>query len=438
MIDGWSSWGRATPHHRTRMLVSPRRFLPFALTVLGGAVLGALIVYVHPASSITAAAAVLLVGPLVKWLPGAAVVSGRGLGAQLGVFAAMDIMALSWVVRWLPVRLLRKRWSALDAVLGAFVAWLWLTSALADVRLAPLARVTLYAGVGLAAQSLPPESVLLLGLYLVGDGLAQLVIAGLGAGLQGVTVGDPHQFGIMAACVATFAIAARKVSSSPVARRWLGAGVALLVAAAFLTGRRSVWVALIAAGLTVAFRKRPRLAAVLIATAVLTAWATARPVSERMGLRVEAISLRTESIAEGVRLWLARPFVGWGWAWFAGQGGSEGAVSQSPYNLVVNTLAASGLIGGLLLAAYMGALLARAWASQSRWLPFLVFFIVLSASEMTMFAGSSATLLFFFVAGEIHGGGLARTGAANVRTSSPDGKHGAPESLTPVPRMTRV
>jgi hypothetical protein len=174
--------------------------------------------------------------------------------------------------------------------------------------------------------------------------------------------------------------------------------VLALVLSAILTLRRGIWAGLIAAAASTVFKRRPWLALATILLSLAAGWMATGTVTQIAGLSPSSIALRTTSIREGLALWRERPMSGWGWAWWA-RSPTDDLV---PYNLFVNSLAAAGILGGLLVTSYLAALLVRAWRSGSLWVPFLVFFCVLSTSEMTIFAGSAATLLFFFVAGAIH------------------------------------
>lgn len=294
--------------------------------------------------------------------------------------------------------------------LVAFLAWAWcsLLIANADTEALALARVTLYGLAFFGATNRHAARRVLL--VVLGFGTLEAVVglAGItprsGSRLLG-TVGDPAQFGLLL----LFALAA-----VPLVRwkhaRWIAYTVVGFAVVSTFT--RAVWIgALIEAVLLVAPRVTRRIlsAIVIVSSVFVVAVALQGAATERLDLNPSSLPLRQHSWAEGTQLIDASPITGYGWA-------SGDALAPNAYNLWINVAVATGIVGALLLAAFMLSMARYLFRNRGDplcfvGLTYLAGFMSVSLGEMTIYAAAPATVTLFVVMGLAVGSGMRSTGS---------------------------
>jgi hypothetical protein len=371
-------------------------------------------------------AAVLVFFPSVSL--GAAVLSANLRTSLPGLPSGLtfsDVFLGLFVLGWLREAITSGRgrvppkWTAW---LLAFLTWAWCSLLIthADASALALARVTLYSVVFLcAAARQTSRSVLRV---LLGFGVLEAVVAlagvtpRLGSRLLG-TLGDPAMFGLLM----LFTLAAIPLFRGKQARRISYAVVGLAVVSTFTRG---VWIGgVIEAVLLVAPRvtRRLLLAIVVVSSVFVVAVALQGVATQRLNLNPGSLSLRQRSWAEGLRIAEARPLTGTGWA-LAGDAGVP-----NPYNLWINVAASTGIVGALLLAAFMFCLARHLVRHRDNPVSrvgfiYLAGFMAVSLGEMTVYAASPATITLFAVMGLVVGSGTSvmATGSAAVSLHSGD------------------
>jgi hypothetical protein len=120
----------------------------------------------------------------------------------------------------------------------------------------------------------------------------------------------------------------------------------------------------------------------------------AQPITQILGLNPDSLTLRVVSIQSGYRLGMSSALIGVGWAG-VGDGTEPSETAFPPFNLWINVLRGLGIPGVILLSAYLLSVLSGAAQRPRTMLLFGSAFVMLSLSEMTLYAGSRLTLLFF-------------------------------------------
>lgn len=164
--------------------------------------------------------------------------------------------------------------------------------------------------------------------------------------------------------------------------RWVVGAV--LLHGLFLTQTRSVWFAPTVVLVVWAQRKVSlvRIGAVLLVLALL-GLGTVDLVTRWFGLNQFSGDLRMLSVINGIRAGMENPVLD----------------QVMPYNLFVAVFAAVGLPAALLLLLFLEELLRRLAPRRATPLLFTVGVLAMSLVEMTLYAGSMLTVLFFTYAG---------------------------------------
>ncbi|MGP3966385.1 O-antigen ligase family protein [Streptomyces sp. 6N223] len=361
---------------------------------------------VVPLVGAVAAVAALLLPPGVLLM--AAIVTVHGLGTAAlaapvaGPLLASDLLLLVYLVRApaLPRQAAARR--LVGPSLALFLGWSFLATVIAGVSVTPLLRIGVYAAVFLALSrggAVQRRAVYGVVLCYALVNLAGGVLQGQ-TRLVGLDIGDPAQTGALLLA----ALCPLLTGELRFTGRWVVA--AALLGGIFLTQTRGVWFAVLVV-LVVWRLPRPslvRLVTLLLGMAVL-GFTIVDWVSRRFGLNEDSIGYRVHSIGNGIRDGLANPVFGSGWGEVSSmehlrQHLSDTPEEVRPYNLFVSVFAFTGVPGLLLLTLFLAALL-RPLLAAPRGAPllFTVAVLAMSLSELTFFAGSMLTLLFFVYAG---------------------------------------
>lgn len=353
--------------------------------------LGALVLLTAPASLLMAAAVIMGHGFTIPSLQ-------AGL---VGPLLATDILLLVWLTR----TVLRKHHDAAtpfaraNLLLVGFLGWALLATIYVGGTVTPLLRIAVYAAVFMALSRYGVNKrhiyfmVLLYALVNITGGLVQGQTR-----LVGLDIGDPAQLGavILAALVPILA------GDMKFRGQWLV--VVALFGGIWMTQTRGIWFATIVVLAVWAQRRLSagKVVALIMVLAVVGFQVVGR-VTEALGLNPASRDYRAESIEEGIRSGLAQPIFGSGWATVDlvdAQG--RPMVSDEfvvPYNLLINVFTSVGTLGVVLLLLWLVALLRLLTPSRGAPLLFVTAFLALSVTEMTLYAGSTLTVLFFIYAG---------------------------------------
>lgn len=373
----------------------------------GSMIAGWAAVRAAPLAAGIAALAVMLAMP-ESLLLASAVVLGHGLtipALQVGLVGplmATDILLIAWLVR-VSVRRdgIKAPLGQTPLLLGGFLGWSLLATLYVGVSVTPLLRISLYSAVFvLLARSGAPDRrkvyVVVLGYALVN------LVGGVLQGqprLLGLDVGDPAQMGglLLAALCPILAGDLRFRG------RWY---VGLILAyGIWLTQTRAVWFAAIVVVVVWSQRKLSPIKLLVVITALaVVGFQIVSPISEALGLNTTSGDLRYRSIASGIRSGIENPIFGTGWANASLIGPYGIALPSSegqalPYNLFVNVFMSVGVPGLLLFVLFLSALLKRLTERRDACLLFTVAVLAMSLTEMTIYAGSTLTLLLFIYAG---------------------------------------
>jgi hypothetical protein len=340
-----------------------------------------------------------------------AVVLGHGLGNEgvrsslYGPLGLTDLLLLVWLFRSLGQRQAsrgrgsRYTIAALTALI-AFLSWSLLVTYIDGASITPLVRLVVYGAVFayLAMYGVNRKQLYIpIVLYAVFN-----IVVGIALGqhrLTGFDVGDPAQMGglILAALCPLLSRELRFRG------RWLI--VAMLLCGIILTQTRSVWFATIVV-LVVWAQRRLSLRRVIMLTVSLTfiGLIVVAPLTRTLGLNETSADLRIQSISNGIQSGLAHPLLGSGWASISVvdlSSPSRATINQYtlPFNLFVNIFTSVGLPGVLLFLAFFAILLRRLSMTREAPLLFTVAVLAMSITEMTIYAGSTLTILFFIYAG---------------------------------------
>ncbi|MEV4330802.1 O-antigen ligase family protein [Streptomyces sp. NPDC049597] len=339
----------------------------------------------------------------------AALVTGSGLGFTalqsplVGPLLLRDLLVLAC----LGCLLQRREGDVtLDRTLAVwlalFVGWSLLATLHAGTSATPLLRIAVYGAVFLLVARhrthRKPVYVVVTCYALVS------VVGGVIQGqtrLVGLDIGDPAQTGgLLLAALCPLLTAELRTPW-----RWLVGAV--LLGGICLTMTRSVWFATVVVLVVWAWKKVtvPRLLVVFTALA-LVGLQTVSWVTSVFGLNSTSADYRWQTIEAGLRRGIESPLFGSGWGY------ASSSIDQAvpsylyqavdhvlPYNLFVCVFASVGVPGVLLLALFLCRLLRCLVARRGAPLLFTVAVLAMSLTEMTLYAGSTLTLLFFAYAG---------------------------------------
>ncbi|HET6359358.1 O-antigen ligase family protein [Streptomyces sp.] len=350
---------------------------------------------------------------LVAFLPPAvllagAIVTGHGLGVAAlqaplaGPLMLSDVLLLLCLLRclthWRTEQAERHRFVSVCLLL--FLAWSILATVHAGTSVTALLRIAAYGGVFLLLSRRGTDRKLIYGTV-----TCYALVSVVGGVLQGQTrlvgldIGDPAQTG------ALLLAALCPLLTSELRGSWTWLVGAVLLYGIFLTQTRSVWFATIVV-LVVWAQKRLTLSRLvaLFAGLALVGLQTVNWITHEFGLNTFSAAYRWQSIVAGMRSGLENPVFGSGWGYASSTYGASAhlydAVRQvSPYNLFVCVFASVGLPAVLLLVLFLGRLLHRLVSTRDAPLLFIVAVLAMSMTEMTLYAGSMLTLLFFTYAG---------------------------------------
>lgn len=293
---------------------------------------------------------------------------------------------------------LTERW------LVGFLAWGLFATWITGESVSPLLRIVLYAAVALRVRDTRIDvrflfvGVLAMALWNQVTGVAEGQ-----ARLIGTLIGDPAQTGgVLLAALLPVVLGGGPRYPLPLR----GVLALVLLLGVWQTQTRGIWFALLlTAGVAVVVRRGGGRARVLLVGAVITAagFLTVDALTSRLGLNAESGDFRIENITNGIRSGLARPVFGSGWAnaIVVDPLGNvrPNATAVVPYNLFINVFAGLGIIGLVLLLGFVWTLLGRVLDRRDAPAYFVVAFLALSLTEMTLYAGSLLTLIFFVYLG---------------------------------------
>lgn len=389
-----------------------------AAALAGGSALGWIVArrpgYALPALGLLLAAAVP-----ATWLLAGGIVTTSAVNrtAVVGDLLMADLLMMAWLARTLirPDKggLRGPGAGRVGQALMLFLGWSILASYIDGASLTPLLRISLYAAVCLRLAYVPANRTLIYAVVTVfacweiGGGILEGQTR-----LVGTHVGDPAQMGalILAALIPIALGELRFLSWG----RWVVA--AFLLYGVWLTQTRSIWFAT-----TVVFAiwlfagrggGRTRTLVILGAVALIGFQVVGR-VTAALGLNDSSAAYRIDNISNGLRAGIAHPLVGSGWANVVGVD-TSGAILNTgevvqPYNLFINVFASVGVLGLVLLLAWLWTLLGRLVRRKDTPFYFVVAVLAMSFTEMPFYAGSLLTVLFFVYAG------LGLAGSREVR-----------------------
>ncbi|MFK4106524.1 O-antigen ligase family protein [Streptomyces sp. NPDC019531] len=346
-----------------------------------------------------------------------AVVLGHGLGMAglqapvAGLLLISDVLLLTYLLWSLAQRPTGK--AAPTGLVGlflvVFLAWSFLATTHAGASVTPLLRITVYGAVFLILARRGADRRLLYGIVLC-YALVN-VVGGVWQGqtrLIGLDVGDPGQLGALLVA----ALCPLLTAELRFAGRWIIGAV--LLYGIYLTQTRSVWFATIVV-LVIWAQKKLSLYKVIVILLLLAALGLMAVdwVTQEFGLNEYSTYLRTQSIVNGIHNGLEHPLLGSGWGQVASMSHFQPLTSEAvdpvyPYNLFIGVLTFAGAPGVLMLVMFFGGLLRHLVSRRQAALLVTLDFLAHSVAEMSLYAGSMQTLLFFIYAGM----GLAPTGGA--------------------------
>lgn len=403
------TWAATLPERRVVLMVGATVLVlvitGFALVtvLLGSEVMGSL----WPVAS-----ALVILATLGMLLPPAlvlvgAVVLGHGLGVAalqaplLGPLLISDLLLMLHLLRGLAQRRAEAKGNGWVAVwLALFLAWSFLSTLFAGTPVTPLLRIAVYGAVFLLLSRRGTDRRLVY-LGVLCYALANLVCGVLDGQVRlvGVDIGDPFQTGVLLLA----ALCPLLTSELRFRGRWVVSAV--LVWGIFLTQTRSVWFATIVVLVVWMQKNISALRLVVILAGLTLAGLTMVDlVTQWLHLNSSSAVLREQSVMAGIRSGLEQPVLGSGWGHASTMdnfhvSGWDAMRQVLPYNLFVNVFATVGLPALLALVLFLGALLRRLARRRDAPLLFTVAVLAMSLTEMTLYAGSMQTLLFFVYAG---------------------------------------
>jgi O-Antigen ligase len=399
----------------------PRGTVTAASVLLGGVVVGMASV-LAPKAVATAVGLVVVMIAAPGLLLFFAVILFHGLGnaeaVRVGSVTATDVLLGLWLIRQLARAAMdrhRLQVARSSRWLAAFLAWAWLVTLLHGVRVTPLMRVTLYVAVSILLTNAGEIDRRAIRTAIVIYAAIEIVLTAphiFRTRLVGETIGDSAQFGLLLlACLAVLVGCARPSTF----RRW---SVAIVLIWTIATVTRGIWFSL-GVMLTLVLAKRlsfRRLVAVVAGGAVLGFLAIG-PLTARLDLNASSGGVRLDSIRYGIAAAKDSPVTGHGWASQSTQttlARPQEPAARPAFNLFVNVAAALGLPGVALLVTYLIQLFRELARGPRDAFLFGAAFFALSLTEMTIYAGSLGTVLFFLYAGL----GSGRTATEDATVSS--------------------
>ena len=390
------------------MALALRRFLHTVSVALMCSVGGWLATARSSIGLAAVAVAAVLALPASVVLASAVVLSGGSSQSRVvGSLIAADLLLIAWVARTIFThrRAFRLRRGVGRVVLAVlfFVAWATVASIIDQVSITPLLRISLYAIV-MVQLSVSGEDARRLYAVIAVFALVNALGGALEgqARLIGLFVGDPAQMGalLIAALVPMMTGELRFPG-------WQFVGL-ILVYSIWLTQTRSVWFASIAVVATWSLRRlagRTRTILILGAIAIV-GFKFVGTLSDQLGLNQDSANYRLSSVINGIQSGMLHPLFGSGWATVDfvdsdyGISSTVGKTSAiNPYNLFVNVFASVGYPGVILLAIFLWTLMGHLVQRKQAPYYFAVAFFAISLTEMTLFAGSMLTVLFFVYSG---------------------------------------
>ncbi|MET9567678.1 O-antigen ligase family protein [Streptomyces virginiae] len=336
-----------------------------------------------------------------------AVVLGHGFGIAAmqvpvaGPLLISDVLLLVYLLRVVAERgTSAERNGSVNLWLALFLGWSFLATLYAGLTVTPLLRIAAYCAVFVLLSHRWVDR------RLVYYGVLCYALANLVGGvllgqprLLGVDIGDPSQTGALLLAAQCPLL----TSELRFRGRWFVGAV--LFCGIFLTQTRGVWFATVVVLVVWAQKKLSavRIAAILVGLG-LAGLQMVGLVTQWLGLNSFSEVLRTQSVVNGIRSGLENPVFGSGWGHVSSMDhfqvtGWNPIRHVMPYNLFVNVFASVGLPALLALALFLGALLRRLACRRDAPLLFTVAVLAMSLTEMTLYAGSTLTLIFFVYAG---------------------------------------
>lgn len=324
----------------------------------------------------------------------------------LGPLTVTDALLVVFVIRraWVVLSERRFKVSRANVWLLLFVMWAWLCTLSAGVAVTPLERLTLYAALSvILAADKDPDKRLILAFFL-GYAVFEVVVSlpsQWATRLLGLHIGDPHQLSIL--CLAGLAPLLSRQFDFKGRRALL---VLLLVATVLARARGPIValaVALLLQNLGTMSRRR-----IIAAVACLVAGGALiyGPATGFFDLNNQSKDIREQSISRGVQAGLSSPLFGHGWSAQLAPGADQVETGdpditgdQQPYNLFASAFAFLGFPGLVLLLLFISELI-RSVADLDRTATlFCAAFLTLSLTEMTIYAQSLGTVIFFVYCG---------------------------------------
>ncbi|KUO20262.1 hypothetical protein AQJ91_15945 [Streptomyces dysideae] len=351
---------------------------------------------------------VALMLPPVLLLAGA-VVTGHGLGIGalqeplMGPLLISDLLLVACMLRTVAQWGAGKAAAAHRSVsiwLVLFLAWAFLVTVCVGIGVTPLLRIAVYGAVFLLLLRRGTDRRLIYGVLLCYAlvNLAGGVLQGQPR-LIGLDIGDPAQTGALLLA----ALCPLLTSELRLPGRW--ALSAVLLCGIFLTQTRSVWFATVVMVAVWAMKRvsLARVTAVILLLGLL-GMQTVDMVTRWFGLNQFSADLRTQSVMQGIRAGMESPVIGHGWGWMSTLSrpltpASDTLSQTAPYNLFVSVFASVGLPAVVMLTLFLVGLFRHLAAQRGAPLLFTVGVVAMSLTEMTLYAGSMLTLLFFVYAG---------------------------------------
>ncbi|MFF0051721.1 O-antigen ligase family protein [Streptomyces sp. NPDC005498] len=379
---------------------------PGAPTALpDGALLADVLGSTWPVTATLVALATLgMVLPPALFLTGAIVLShGLGIAALqaplAGPLLISDVLLLVHLMRVVAQRRTTAVHNgSVSLWLALFLAWSFLATLFAGITVTPLLRIAAYCAAFLLLSRRGTDRRLVY-LGVLCYALANLV-GGVLQGqprLVGMDIGDPFQTGALLLAALCPLLTSELHFRG---RRFVGA---LLLYGIFLTQTRSVWFATVVVLVVWAQKKLSAAKIITILAGLgLTGLQMVDLVTQWLDLNSFSAVLRRQSVINGISSGLKNPAFGSGWGHVSSMVHFQdwNAIRQvMPYNLFIYVFASVGLPALLALVLFLGELLRRLTSRRGAPLLFTVAILSMSLTEMTLYAGSLQTLLFFIYAG---------------------------------------
>ncbi|MEW6155094.1 MAG: O-antigen ligase family protein [Actinomycetota bacterium] len=346
------------------------------------------------------------------WLLVAAValsMRSLNLAPVAGPVTVADVLIGVYIARraWVLLSERRLRFGGPVTWLLLFLGWAWLCTVFSGVGTTPLQRLTLYGA--LCAVLAADRALDKRALYGFFCAFAVIEVAWSipsqgSSRLIGLHIGDPHQLSLLA-----MAGLAPLVAGALRPRGWRVL-VVLLVMGVLLARSRGPIVAMgamLALPLLGALTRRK--VATLMALLVVGGAALYGPATQAFDLNPASREFREVSIERGLRAGLSSPLFGKGWSANLPTDPEEAAARRAqnrafasdvqPYNLLVSTFAFTGVPGVLLLGAFLASSMHTMIGRDRTGVLFATAFLTLSVAEMTLYAQSLGTVLFFIYVG---------------------------------------